>query len=207
MRVAVIGAGGMGGGIAKLLAGSHEVTVGSRDAAKGEPQAKELGVVRGGGQADAVRDAEVVFLTVPWPAVDETLGELGDLTGTVVVDVTNPYVGGSLRLHEGTSDAELIQRKIAGARVVKGWNTVYAPVLADPSFDGHAASVFLASDDEDAKATVAQLARDMGFDPIDAGPLAAARDLERLLSTYGAIGHRFPWGSWALKVLRREATS
>jgi 8-hydroxy-5-deazaflavin:NADPH oxidoreductase len=207
MRVAVIGAGGMGGGIAKLLAGSHDVAVGSRDAAKGAQQARELGVARGGGQADAVRDAEVVFLTVPWPAVDETLGELGDLTGTVVVDVTNPYVGGSHRLHEGTSDAELIQRKIPGARVVKGWNTVYAPVLADPSFDGQAASVFLASDDEDAKATVAQLARDMGFDPIDAGPLAAARDLERLLSTYGAIGHGLPWGSWALKVLRREATS
>jgi 8-hydroxy-5-deazaflavin:NADPH oxidoreductase len=207
MRVAVIGAGGMGGGIARLLAGSHEVAVGSRDAAQGEQQARELGVARGGGQADAARDAEVVFLTVPWPAVDETLGELGDLMGTVVVDVTNPYVGGSLQLHEGASDAELIQRKIPGARVVKGWNTVYAPVLADPSFDGQAASVFLASDDEDANATIAQLARDMGFDPIDAGPLAAARDLERLLSTYGAVGHAFPWGGWALKVLRREATS
>jgi predicted dinucleotide-binding enzyme len=207
MRVAVIGAGGMGGGIAKLLAGSHEVAIGSRDASKGEQRASELGVARGGGQADAVRDAEVVFLTIPWTAVDETLGELGDLAGTVVVDVTNPYVGGSLQLHEDTSDAEVIRREVPGARVVKGWNTVYAPVLADPSFDGQAASVFLASDDEDAKATVAQLARDMGFDPIDAGPLAAARDLERLLSTYGAIGHGLPWGTWALKVLTRGSTS
>jgi hypothetical protein len=203
MKVAVIGAGGMGGGIAKLLAGSHEVTIGSRDPAKGEAQARELGLAGGGGQADAARDAEVVFLTVPWVAVDETLAELGDLSGTVVVDVTNPYVGGSLQVHDDTSDAELIQSKLPGARVVKGWNTVFSSVLADPSFGGQAPTVFLAADDDDAKAIVSALARDMGFDPRDVGPLSAARDLERLLTTFGAVGHGLEWGSWTLKVLTR----
>jgi predicted dinucleotide-binding enzyme len=207
MKVAVIGAGGMGGGIAALLAGSHEVAIGSRDPARGETKAGELGAARGGGYADAVRDAEVVFLTVPWVAIDETLADLGDLGGTVVVDVTNPYVDGALRLHEGSSNAEEIQAKLPNARVVKGWNTIFAAVLQDPSFGGGSPSVFLAGDDDDAKAAVGQLARDMGFDPRDCGPLEAARTLERMLTILGALGHGLPHGGWALKVLTREVAS
>ncbi len=207
MKVAVIGAGRIGSGIARLLAGSHEVAIGSRDPANGEAKAAELGAARGGGQADAARDAEVVFLTVPWVAIDETLAELGDLAGVIVVDVTNPYVGGALQLHEDSSDAEEIQAKIPKARVVKGWNTIFSAVVADPDFGGQTPTVFLAADDEEAKATVAQLARDMGFDPRDSGALAAARSLEQMLATFGAIGHGLPWGSWALKVLTRPAGS
>lgn len=118
--------------------------------------------------------------------------------------MTNPYVGGNLQLHDGTSNAEEIQRKVPGSRVVKGWNTIFAPVLnSSPDFGGQAASVFLAGDDDEAKEIVVTLARDMGFDPVDCGPLTGARDLEKLLSTFGTIGHGFGWGSWALKVLRR----
>lgn len=204
MKIAVIGAGKMGGGFAKALASKHEVAIGSRDKERGASLAKEIGAKTGGGYADATSDAEVVFLTVPWPAVDETLAELGNLSGKVLVDVTNPYVGGNLQLHDGTSNAEEIQRKVPTARVVKGWNTIFAPVLnSSPDFGGQAASVFLAGDDDEAKEIVATLARDMGFDPVDCGPLAGAGDLEKLLSTFGTIGHGFGWGSWALKVLRR----
>jgi hypothetical protein len=77
-------------------------------------------VASGGSYAEAAKDADVVFLTVPWVAVDETLSQVGDLTGKVLVDVTNPYVGGGLQPHEDTSDAELIQEKAPAARVVKG---------------------------------------------------------------------------------------
>jgi hypothetical protein len=205
MKVAVIGAGGMGGGIARHLAGSHEVSIGSRDPEQGALKAKELGAARGGSYSVAAADAEVVFLTVPWVAVDEILAQLGDLTGKVLVDVTNPYVGGELQLHEDSSDAEEIQKKVPGAWVVKGWNTVFSPVVnAGPDFGGVAASVFLAADDERAKETVSSLARDMGYDPIDCGPLTAARDLERLLGTLGTVGHSFEWGTWALKLLTRS---
>ncbi len=206
MRVAVIGAGGMGGGIARALAPKHEVAIGSRDPERGASLAKELGAATGASYAEAAADAAVVFLTVPWAAVDETLSELGDLAGKVIVDVTNPFVGGQLQLHEGSSDAEEIQHKVPEARVVKGWNTIFSPVVnSSPDFGGQAASVFLAGDDPEAKEIVASLARDMGYDPVDCGPLTGARDLERLLGTFGTLGQSFEWGSWALKVLRRSS--
>lgn len=204
MKVAVIGAGGMGGGIAKRLAGTHEVLIGSRDPEQGVTKARELGAARGGSYGDVAAGADVVFLTVQWVGIDETLAQLGDLAGKVVVDVTNPHVGGALQLHQDSSDAEEIQKRVPGARVVKGWNTVFSPVLAaGPDFGGEAASVLLASDDDAAKDTVASLARDMGFDPVDCGPLSAARDLEKLLSTFGSVGHSFEWGSWAIRILTR----
>ena len=206
MKVAVIGAGNMGTGLARSLVAKHEVAVGSRDPEKAQSVARELGAAGGAGYADAVADAEVVFLAVPWPAVEDTLAQVGDLSGKVLVDITNPYVGGKLQLHENTSNAEEIQKRAAGAHVVKGWNTIFSPIAqSGPDFDGQAASVFLASDDDEAKQTVASLARDMGYDPIDCGPLANARDLERLLGLLGTVGQSFGWGTWALKVLRRTA--
>jgi hypothetical protein len=72
-----------------------------------------------------------------------------------------------------------------------------------PDFGGQAASVFLAGDDAEAKETVAGLARDMGLDPVDCGPLVSARDLERLLGLLGTVGQSYGWGNWALKVLHR----
>ena len=109
MKVAVIGAGNMGTGLARSLVAKHEVTVGSRDPEKAQSVARELGAAGGAGYADAVADAEVVFLAVPWPAVEDTLAQVGDLSGKVLVDITNPYVGGKLQLHENTSNAEEIQ--------------------------------------------------------------------------------------------------
>jgi predicted dinucleotide-binding enzyme len=148
-------------------------------------------------------DADVVFLCVPWPSVDETLAQLGDLEGVVLVDITNPYVDGKLQLHEGTSNAEIIQSNVPGARVVKGWNTIFSAVADEPGFGAEAPSVFLAGDDARANGVVAALARDMGFEPIDCGPLAGARDLERLIVLFGTIGTNLAWGRWALKVLQR----
>jgi 8-hydroxy-5-deazaflavin:NADPH oxidoreductase len=204
MRVAIIGAGGMGGGLAKWLARKHEVSIGSRDKERGVARARELGAAAGGGYADAAADAEVVFLTVPWTAVDDVLAEVGNLSGKVLVDVTNPFVGGNLQLHVNSSNAEEIQRKVPEARVVKGWNTVYSPIVnTGADFAGAAVSVFLAGDDPQAKEVVSQLASDIGFDPIDCGPLSGARDLEGLMEHLGTIGQSFEWGSWSLKVLRR----
>lgn len=204
MNVAIIGAGKMGGGFARALADRHDVRVGSRDPARGADLAKELGATSGGTYADAVYGADVIFLTVPWACVEETLGELGDLSGRVVVDVTNPYVDGRLQLHDATCNAEEIQRMAPGARIVKGWNLIFSQVAnTGPDFDGEAASVFLAGDDAEAKETVATLARDMGYDPLDCGPLANARALEQLLGNFGTIGATLQPGTWALRVLRR----
>ncbi len=84
MKVRIIGTGKMGRGFAEALSATHEVTVGSRDPERARTIADKTGASGGATYADAA-DADVVILTVPWAAMDDTLAELGDLSGTVVV--------------------------------------------------------------------------------------------------------------------------
>jgi NADPH-dependent F420 reductase len=181
VKVAIIGTGRMGRGFATALAPKHQVTVGSRDPNRARQTASKTGAARGATYAEAAADAEVVILTVPWPAMDDTLGQLGELNGTVVIDVSWPSRKREREALQGSSTAELIQRRLPRARVVKGWNHVFAQHLLAPEVDGIAASVLLAGDDPQAKQTVFALARDMGFHPVDVGPLKATRELERLV--------------------------
>jgi hypothetical protein len=182
VRVAIIGTGKMGRGFATALAGRHEVVVGSRDPARARATASKAGAAGSSTYADAAVGADVVILTVPWKAMDETLLRLGELRGTVVVDVSFPYSKREREALKG-STAEEIQRRLPEARVVKAWNHVHARHLTDPEVDGIAASVLIAGDDQAAKEAVFALARDMGFHPVDAGPLKATRDLEKLVAT------------------------
>jgi 8-hydroxy-5-deazaflavin:NADPH oxidoreductase len=183
VKVAIIGTGRMGRGFATALAPKHQVTVGSRDPKRAHQTASKTGAARGTTYAEAAADAEVVILTVPWAAMEETLSQLGELDQTVVVDVSFPYRKAEREaLHKrGSSTAEQIQQRVPRARVVKGWNHVHARDLTAPEVDGIAASVLLAGDDPQAKQTVFGLARDMGFHPVDVGPLKATRELERLV--------------------------
>jgi 8-hydroxy-5-deazaflavin:NADPH oxidoreductase len=123
-----------------------------------------------------------VILTVPWPAIDDTLGQLGELDQTVV-DVSWPSRKSEREVlaRKGSSTAEQIQKRLPRARVVKGWNHVHTQHLTAPEVDGIAASVLIAGDDPAAKQLVSALARDMGFHPMDVGPLKATRELERLV--------------------------
>jgi hypothetical protein len=182
LRIAIIGTGKMGRGFATALAGRHEVVVGSRDPARARATASKAGAAGSSTYADAAVGADVVILTVPWKAMDETLLRLGELSGTVVVDVSFPYSKREREALKG-STAEEIQRRLPEARVVKAWNHVHARHLTDPEVDGIAASVLIAGDDQAAKEAVFALARDMGFHPVDAGPLKATRDLEKLVAT------------------------
>jgi NADPH-dependent F420 reductase len=183
VKVAIIGTGRMGRGFATALAPKHEVTVGSRDPNRAHQVASKTGAARGTTYAEAAADAEVVILTVPWTAMEDTLGQLGELEGTVVVDVSFPYRKAEREaLHKrGSSTAEQVQRRLPRARVVKGWNHVFAQHLTAPEVEGIAASVLIAGDDPQAKQTVFALATDMGFHPVDVGPLKATRQLERLV--------------------------
>jgi hypothetical protein len=188
MKIGMVGTGNMAGGFARALKDKHEVWLGSRDPERGKQVADETGATGGGSYSDVVADADVVILAVPWTAIDETLPQLGDLSGKVVIDITNPYTAEGLVPLEGTSTAEEIQKKLAGATVVKGWNHVYGKNLARPDAGGIASSVLIAGDDRAAKETVSQIARDMGFDPVDVGELSATRHLERFLMHMGGLG-------------------
>ena len=181
MKIGIIGTGKMGRGFAEALSATHEVTVGSRDLERARTVAAKTGAAGGATYADAAANADVVILTVPWSAMEDTLAELGDVSGTVVVDVSYPYNKREREALKGRSTAEVIQEQLPDARVYKGWNHVHAKHLTAPEIDGIASSVLIAGDDEDGKEAVCTLARDMGFHPVDAGPLRATRDLEKLV--------------------------
>jgi 8-hydroxy-5-deazaflavin:NADPH oxidoreductase len=181
VRIAIIGTGNMGRGFAQALAPTHQVVVGSRDPDKAVAVASKTGAATGTTYADAASNADVVILTVPWQAMDETLGQLGDMPGAVVIDVSYPYNKREREALKGRSTAEVIQERLPNARVFKGWNHVHARHLTEPEVAGIAASVLIAGDDPEAKDVVSAIARDMGFHPVDAGPLKATRDLEKLV--------------------------
>jgi predicted dinucleotide-binding enzyme len=181
MRVAIIGTGRMAKGFAKALSARHEVVMGSRDPDRARTVADSVGAVGAATYAEAVVGARVVILTVPWHAMEETVDALGDLNGVTVVDVSFPYRKAERKALKPSSTAEEIQRMLPRARVVKAWNHVHARDLVTPEVDGIAPSVLVAADDPRAKKLVFQLARDMGFDPVDVGPLKACRELDRLV--------------------------
>ncbi len=198
MRIGIIGTGSMGTGFARALAAKHEVWMGSRDADRGKEAAVRTGAVGGGSYEEVARDADVILFTVPWMAAESVATQLGDVSGKVVLDVTNPYTAEGLQPLEGTSTGEEVQRWLPGAKVVKGFNHVFSSNLGRPEVDGTPVSVLIAGDDEDAKRTVSQLAADMGFDPVDVGGLETTRHLERLLGLVGELGD-----DRLLKVLHR----
>lgn len=182
VKIAIIGTGKMARGFAGALATRHEVTLGSRDPQRAAKVASATGAVGVATYEGAAAGAEVVILAVPWEAMEATLGQLRNLDGTVVIDVSFPLRKAEREAMKGTSTAEEIQKRLPGARVLKGWNHVHARHLTAPEVDGIAASVLIAGDDPEAKEIALGLARDMGFHPVDVGPLKATRDLERLVS-------------------------
>ena len=139
-----------------------------------------------GHDATAVRQcgawADVLILAVPFGAIDDTLRELdGTFTGKPLVDVTNA-LGNNMQLALGftTSAAEELQKKAPQAKVVKAFNTVFAQHMDRGRLDGEELTAFCAGDDAGAKQIVLELARAIGFDAVDAGPLVNARWLETL---------------------------
>lgn len=186
MKIAVIGTGSMGSGLGQAFARNHQVVMGSRDPERASVVAQNIGAAGGATYAEAAQDADVVVLALPWKAVGETIPALGDLSGKILLDITNPYTEGGLQNVEPSSSEE-VQRLAPGARVVKGWNTVYARNLIDPDFDGLAASVFVCGDDAHAKDVVIGLAKEIGFVPEDVGALSSAAALTRLLGILGAL--------------------
>ena len=182
MRIAVIGTGRMGRGFATALSPTHEVAIGSRDPDRAASVAAKVGAVAGVASGDAVDGADLVFLAVPWRAMPDVLPALGELRNVTVVDMTNPMNQRERDELKGSSAAERIQSLVPKAHVVKGWSHVHAKYVTAPVVDGMASSVLLAGDHAGAKEQVMSLARDIGFDPVDVGPLRSARDLERLVS-------------------------
>ncbi len=210
MKIAVIGTGNMGTGFAKSLAKtSHEVFIASKDAGKAKEMAASFGKnFRAGSVSEAAAFGEVIILTVGWFDIKDVLNEAGDLSGKVLIDITNPLNKdfSGLAVGSGTSASEEIAKMSPKAKVVKAFNTVFAGVLqSSHDFNGMAPSVFFCGDDEDAKKMVNQLVRDFGYDPVDAGPLSSARLLEQLGFINISFGYKLGMGAnQAFRLLRRQ---
>lgn len=182
MDITIIGTGNMARGIAtRALAGGNSVTLLGTSAEKAQALAGALsGDVRAGTVGDPL-SGDVVVLAVWYQALDDVLGRYGDqLAGRVVVDITNPVdpeTYAPLTVEDGSA-AQEIARKAPGAKVVKAFNTTFAGSLVEGRVAGQPLDVFVASDDEGAKATIRELGEGAGLRVLDAGPLANARQLE-----------------------------
>jgi predicted dinucleotide-binding enzyme len=205
MNIAIIGSGNAGRAItgAATRAG-HDVTVSSATGATARAVAQEFGARAAASVREAAGAADLVILAVPYTAVDDVLGEVGKaLAGKVLVDATNPlkpdYSGLAT---DRTSGAEEIQRKVPDARVVKAFNTVLAAQQADPEVAGGLRiDGFVAGDDDEAKQAVLGLLGELGFNPVDAGPLAMATYLEGMAWLNISLQTKHGWGwqaSWKL---------
>jgi NADPH-dependent F420 reductase len=204
MRVAIIGAGNVGGGLAAAaVRAEHDVVISASSPDSAGKAASASGATAASSNGEAVRDADIVVLAVPHGAVAGIVAELGDvLEGKVVVDSTNPLNATYTDLTTtGTSAAESLQQQLPGSAVVKAFNTVFAARLGNPTEGGEPLDVLIAGDDADAKATVGALAGSLGFKVIDAGGLRMARTLEEMafLNIGLNAGNGWAWQSaWKL---------
>jgi predicted dinucleotide-binding enzyme len=185
--IAVIGTGDVGAALGTEFAGlGHTVIYGSRN-----PQSeKAVALVERTGRdaravrpMDAAKGADIVVLAVPGMLVGEIASGLGDLTGKIIVDPTNPLVrrdDGKLGIEGTRSNAEIIQAALPGADVVKAFNTLGWRTMVDPGSSGGPVSIPLVGDSREAKAKIAEIVSSMGLEPIDVGPLRNARHVEGL---------------------------
>lgn len=206
-RVAVIGAGRVGGQLARLFGREgHRVTLTGRDIAKPELAALARAVPGGAhiaATAEAVRDADVVLVALPWDAVGATLSGL-DLRGKVVIDCTNPLAPGlQLAIGTTTSGAERVAQIATGAYVLKCFNTIGADSLHVPySADGQRKDMYVCGDDAPSKAWLCGVVRGFGFQPVDCGALAQARLTEPLALLWISLAITGKWGrTHAFKLL------
>jgi hypothetical protein len=211
MRIAFLGYGKVGAPLADhLQRAGHDVVLAANEA---NPEGAAEVLARNpklalAAAAEAVRDADVVVLAVPFPAVTDVLTPLAALlAGKVLVDVTNP-VGPGLRhgLGSARSGSEMVAELVPGASVVKAFSVYGFEHLQDNSFPGSPMRPMMpiAGDDAAAKEVVAGLAADIGWEPLDVGGLAQALHLEHmtlLWITMVRAGGLSPHLAWA--ALRR----
>lgn len=211
MRIGILGSGLMGAKLGTIFArAGHEVVFSySRSSKKLERLARDAGpTARAGSPAEAAQNADAVLLAVHWSSVDDVLTQTRDLRDTIVITCSLPMNADDtgLVVAHTSSGAEELAKKAPKARVVSAFGTVPSEVLFSV-FERRRRksrpSLLYSGDDVKAKRITAQLIRDVGFEPIDAGPLRIARYTEPFtlaiaqLAYEGdrgpALAYRFEW--------------
>ncbi len=197
MRIGILGSGLMGGKLGTIFArAGHEVVF---SFARSEQKLKMLARDANGGAThgtphEAVRDADAVLLAVHWSRIDDVLFQAGDLSGKVVITCCLPMNDNDTELVVAytSSGAEELAKKIPTARVVLAFNTVPSEVLFsvyESKLKANRPSLVYCGDDRSAKELAANLISDVGFDPVDAGPLQIARYIEPFALLIGQLAY------------------
>lgn len=208
MKIAIIGAGAVGRALGGVWAAAgHEIRYGVKDPA----EAKSVAAVEAtpGSQAafvaDAVAVADVVVIATHWGQTEAALASAGDLSGKVLIDVTNPLKPDFSDLEDGysVSGGERVARWAVGARVYKAFNSTAAENMADAGRYASRPVMFVAGDEPEGKRTVMTLVAAAGFEGVDAGPLISSRLLEPLAMLFIRVAFTTPLArDYALGVLR-----
>lgn len=186
MRVGILGSGLMGGKLGTIFArAGHEVVF---SYARSEQKLRKLardakGKARAGTPREAAQEADTVLLAVHWSRVEDVLSQTGDLSGKLVVTCSLPMNDDNTELVvvHTSSGAEELAKMIPKARVVAAFSTVPSEVLFgvyEAKRKTNRPSLVYCGDDESGKDGAAELIHDVGFDPVDAGPLRLARYTE-----------------------------
>src|SRR3954463_7236205 len=186
MRIGILGSGLMGGKLGTIFArAGHDVVFSyARSEEKLNDLARKAGKhARAGTAREAAHGADAILLAVHWLRVDDVLKQTGGLSGQVVITCSLPMNQENTELVVGTtsSGAEELAKKLPKARVAAAFNTVpsevFFPVLKAKRKSGRPHVVYY-GDDARARKVAARLIRDVGFEPLDAGPLRIARYAE-----------------------------
>jgi len=190
MKIAIIGAGNVGGTLGRILTQKgHEIVFGVRNPQSSKVQSAVDSTGRKALAAsveEAASHGEVLILATPWNATQEAIASSGNLTGKIIIDATNPIemtpagLAAGLTIGYTTSAAEEIAKWASGALVVKAFNNIGASCFENLQFGSQTATTFICGDDLEAKKIVTNVAQDIGFEVIDAGDLKQARLLEPL---------------------------
>jgi predicted dinucleotide-binding enzyme len=185
MRIAIIGAGNVGGGLGKALAAAgHEVVFGVRDPESTKTLAAlaDIPAAAAASPPEAVDGADVVVVALRPVGLAVMLADVGPLDGRIVIDAMNRFDG-----EPGRSTSDDLAALLPGARIAKAFNTIGFENYATARSRRVPAAMFVAADDGEAKRVAMDLAAELGFVPEDAGPLANAKALEEMVRVWLAL--------------------
>lgn len=193
MRIAILGAGNVGGGLGKAFAAvGHDVVFGVRDPESSKTLAAlaDIPDALAASPGDAVDGADVVVFALRPVAINATVAELPSLAGRIVIDAMNRFdadAGARSTTHD-------LSAQLPGAKLAKAFNTIGFENYTTAASRAVPAAMFIAGDDADAKRVASELASQIGFEPEDAGPLANAKVLEDMVRVWMALANTYGRG-------------
>lgn len=211
-RIGVIGSGQVGQVLARgFKKHGHDVRIASRTPAKLSEYSRSTGIPAGT-SADVAAWADAIVLAVLGRGAEDALREAGssNLAGKIVIDTTNPIddappEDGVIRFFTGPNDSlmERLQAKFPDARFVKAFSSIGNALMVNPQFEGGPPTMFYCGNDGPAKAEVATLLRQFGWEPADMGTAKAARAIEPLCQLWCIPGFLRNQWTHAFRLLTR----